>query len=189
MKKVIKTPKDMPVMLETKPMSREWKGNITDKYWATNYTGSLEKDALVPTCGDEEWREKQYQRFMKSLEIRDLLLTFGGEEACVQPDIDDEDILTRGQFFYGKNAKMMKGQPSRCHSNSCRLWEANEDNPNCHIATGYALTEDGMWRQHSWVVVERPRSYQIYETTVKRIAYFGFIMNRQECEDFCRNNY
>jgi hypothetical protein len=55
----------------------------------------------------------------------------------------------------------------------------------CSICTGYALTRDGMWRQHSWVYT---RSGTVVETTVKRVQYFGFIMNETECEIFLEDN-
>jgi hypothetical protein len=82
------------------------------------------------------------------------------------------------------------GKPCDCHRNSCDLWEANRNNPDIrvHIATGYALTKDGMWRQHSWVVWIKARSVKIVETTTPRIAYFGFVMTDKEAELFNRHN-
>lgn len=57
------------------------------------------------------------------------------------------------------------------------------------ICTGYALSEDGMWRQHSWIIWHKARSNQIIETTVPRILYFGFVMTTEMCEEFADNNY
>lgn len=93
--------------------------------------------------------------------------------------------LSRGQFFYG-SSYMRKGQPSQCHANSAYLWDANRG--HCSIATGYALSEDGLWRCHSWVVQPRSRTMRVWETTVKRVAYFGFVMNDTECQEFLDNN-
>ena len=72
------------------------------------------------------------------------------------------------------------------NSNSALLWDANRE--KCQIATGYALSADGCWRQHSWVVQPLTTKYRIWETTEKRIAYFGFILNDEECEEFYYNN-
>ena len=54
--------------------------------------------------------------------------------------------------------------------------------------TGYALSDDGMWRQHSWCICDAGEEYIedsiIIETTEKRLAYFGFIMDEEESEEF-----
>lgn len=66
-----------------------------------------------------------------------------------------------------------------------------EQNRNEHefaIAPGYALSIDGMWRQHSWMMLRGARSVKIIETTEKRVAYFGFVMTQKESLDFCDQN-
>lgn len=128
-------------------------------------------------------------QFVKSVKLRDLLLSFGGNEACIlEPEEDIDNILEYGQFWFGKNSKMMKGLPNQCHSNSCRLWESGNNKAHSRICTGYALSKDGIWRQHSWVLNLKSNSNQIIETTIHRIAYFGFIMDENGCEEFCYNN-
>lgn len=108
------------------------------------------------------------------------------EEVCMTAyDEDAVKTLSRGQFFYG-SSYMRKGQPSQCHANSAYLWDANRG--HCSIATGYALSEDGLWRCHSWVVQPRSRTMRVWETTVKRVVYFGFVMNDTECQEFLDNN-
>ena len=77
-------------------------------------------------------------------------------------------------------------QDCQCHYNSARLWYKNKD--RCFIATGYALSEDGLWRCHSWVVQPMARTVRVWETTVKRVAYFGVVLTSEECEDFVENN-
>lgn len=122
--------------------------------------------------------------------LHKILLSFGGAETCL--DLLEEDInkiLNYGQFWYGDKAKLMKGEPSQCHANSCELWELNHKDFDVHIATGYALTSDAMWRQHTWLVWKKPRSFKIIETTVKRLAYFGFVMTEEEAYEFCDQNY
>lgn len=136
---------------------------------------------------DSKIQELKYE---KSKKLRDLLLSFGGNNVLIpEPEEDIENILKYGQFWFGKSAKMMKGQPSQCHKNSCRLWESGNNKAHSRICTGYALSEDGLWRQHSWVLNFKSSSNQIIETTVKRIAYFGFIMDEEQSEEFCEMNY
>lgn len=94
--------------------------------------------------------------------------------------------MSRGQFFLGKGAKLKKGEPCHCHSNAAYMWEANKG--RCQIATGYALSDDGLWRQHSWIVQPLKVKYRVWETTVKRVAYFGTILTDEECEAFCYKN-
>jgi len=92
--------------------------------------------------------------------LRDRLLSFGGELACMDLyDPDYKNIMERGQFWYGDHARMKKGLDCECHFNSARMWDANRG--DCQIATGYALFEDGCWRQHSWIVQPLATKYRI----------------------------
>lgn len=116
-------------------------------------------------------------------ELKEILLDIGGWAACIpgiEPDI--EKIMTRGRRFPGKSI-MMKGEPSQCHSNSAFCWDENREISK--ICTGYALSRDGMWRQHSWVFT---RDQRVVETTERRVQYFGFIMTEEECEQFLFDN-
>lgn len=118
--------------------------------------------------------------------LKDGLVAFGGQWALV-PDIEDDlrDLLARGQLW-GPTNKMMKGKQSQCHSNSALCWEANSD--KLFLATGYALSTDGLWRQHSWCVHPRPRSVHVIETTTPRELYFGFVMGFEETLAFGYRN-
>lgn len=160
-------------VIECTPMDEEWKALIKERqWWATEY----DKDKLasyLPT----------YPRILDLLNFRDFLLTLGGEEACLdlrEPDF--ENICQRGQVWYGDKVNRMRGDRSQCHANSVNLWEQNQD--QLRIATGYALSDDGMWRQHTWLIYQRPRQNQVIETTEPRQLYFGFVMTFEECEEF-----
>jgi hypothetical protein len=124
-------------------------------------------------------------------QLRSKLLTFGGSVTII-PDMEEDldKIIDRGQFWYGHKAKIMRGVPSQCHKNSCDLWHVNRDNPDVelYIATGYALSSDGLWRQHSWLVLITPRGCKIIETTERRVAYFGFVMTESEAQVFDSDN-
>lgn len=168
----IESPGEMPRPLACTPMSAAWKASVAeDKWWATGYAG------------------EQEARCLAMLPLRDRLLSFGGEEACLPCTDEDLDaILSHGQLWYGDDIEMMPGEPSGCHRNSASLWEANRN--DVFLCTGYALSDDGMWRQHSWCVTD-PSSFQgrVVETTVPRVAYFGFIMTVPEAERFSDENY
>lgn len=82
----------------------------------------------------------------------------------------------------------MEGVPNQCHKNSCELWYANNDTFDIHICTGYALSQDGLWRQHSWLVAIIENQPKIIETTVDWVAYYGFIRTEEECELFYNMN-
>ena len=151
----------------------EWKDRLKERsWWATNYQG----DAVAedPRCS-------------VVLSLRDKLLAIGGCEVClptVEEDLDD--IMKYGQLWDDITTKMMKGKASRCHSNSAELWYNNKNKENFAviICTGYALSSDGFWRQHSWLVQVKPRTNVIIETTVPRVAYFGFGMTYEQAEKF-----
>lgn len=36
--------------------------------------------------------------------------------------------------------------------------------------------------------ITAPEQMRVWETTVKRVAYFGFVMNDTECQEFLDNN-
>lgn len=155
---------------ELQPMSPEWKKGIANSWWSKDYIGNTAE-------------------YEKMLALRDRLLAIDGESACLPVMEDDYDnIMQYGQIWIGKkHIRMMKGRPSRCHENVCELYLANRDYKGgiLRIATGYALSTDSMWRQHSWLVLRKARSYQIVETTTKRELYFGFCMTDDMAEDFC----
>ena len=125
-----------------------------------------------------------YDREWRRLEKR--LLDAGGKKVC-RPRNEDEDIgkiLERGKLW--KNRRLlMRGKPSECHSNTAELWSLNRG--RAWIVTGYALSRDGIWRQHSWLWDEI--SDRIVETTVIRLKYYGFPLTDDEAEYFEYYNY
>lgn len=156
------------------PMDDEWRDNCLESQWWAQSTFEEASKFFDP----------QRPLSRKLFDIRDKLLSFGGEMACMPafPDADTDYIIKYGQFWLGKNHKMMRGLPSQCHYNACSLWLENKD--NTRICTGFALSKDGMWREHSWLVQYRPSSNIIVETTVPRVAYFGYVMTKEQCEAF-----
>lgn len=161
--------------LKWNPMSEDWKSCCKERsFWGQDTLKKMKQ--MHPQMDD------------RLFELRTKLLEFAGEAVCLPAYEEDLDnILSYGQFWLGNNVKHMKGEPSHCHSNTSNLWEQNKDITN--ICTGYALSDDGLWRQHSWLIWHKARSNQIVETTTSRIAYYGFVMSYDMCEDFAYNNY
>lgn len=120
--------------------------------------------------------EPRYAQFYE------LLLSYGGDAVVPIYEEDLGKLLKRGRFSSGRST-LMKGRDSNCHSNSAALWDANKD--KAIIVTGWALSADGIWRQHSWV---KDLSGKLYETTQKRKAYFGFDLTLKEAENFFEEN-
>ena len=156
-----------------KPMSEDWKENCRDQF------GS--QDTV------EEAVRLHPQMDRRLFDLKERLLSFAGEAVCLpayEPDL--ENILSYGQFWLGYNAERMLGEDCHCHSNSALLWEVNKD--KTVICTGYALSADGMWRQHSWLIHRKPRSNRVVETTRPRVLYYGFAMTPELCERFVSYN-
>ena len=116
-------------------------------------------------------------------ELKNRLLNIGGEAVVFfDEDIDKDKIITRGESFIHPQIKIMRGAISHCHSNSSEIWSKKQKSRNLY--TGYALSIDGIWRQHSWVM----EGLILIETTIAREAYYGFRMERYEAEFFCMSN-
>lgn len=81
------------------------------------------------------------------------------------------------------NLKVKQTQNSlnECHRNSARLWSEDKGK----IITGYALSDDGIWRQHSWI----DAGDYLIETTDSRVLYFGYCLNDAESQEFEFENY
>lgn len=151
----------------------------------------MKKGCILATKNpDSEWRDLADKRGftkgrgpLRHRRLKNILLDIGGWAACIpahEPDL--AAIIGRGRRFGGES-RTVKGERSRCHSNSSLLWEANMD--KARICTGYALSSDGMWRQHSWVFFSE---LGLVETTEKRLQYFGYIMTLPECRAFLEDN-
>lgn len=144
--------------------------------------GKVQQDFLDRKIRDLV-RESPMGRKLKKL--HSTLLRIGGVHTClpvIEEDIDD--ILKRARTWVEPKIRMSRGQASRCHFNTSALWHENED--KLCICTGYALSDDGIWRQHSWCWWEGQDS--IVETTTRRVAYYGFVMDDDEADRFYYNN-
>jgi hypothetical protein len=110
------------------------------------------------------------------------LLEVGGKAVAARYEEDAEKILERGLEMSPKSLRMMIGDRNACHANTARLYETNQN--QVKIVTGYALSSDQVWRQHTWGLWGK----KVVETTEKRTKYFGFVLTPEETEEFCRHN-
>jgi hypothetical protein len=68
-----------------------------------------------------------------------------------------------------------------CHLNSSRLWLERKLGVVA-IGTGFALSDDGLWRRHSWGIGRDC----LVETTCPRERYFGIALWSDMAEGFAR---
>ena len=90
-------------------MDADWKADCKErKFWFQDTLEGMKK--MYPSMDG------------RLFNLRQKLLAFAGEAVCFPPYEEDLDnILNYGQFWVGSNAKLMRGEPSRCHANSANL--------------------------------------------------------------------
>ena len=156
-------------------MLRGWLDSCRRNGWTIGT--QLRHMDIAPASNVTAMPLEKYERLKRKL------LEVAGQAVCLRYEEDIIPITNRGQFFRGYNARKMRGDPCQCHSNSANLWDRNRD--KLSIATGYALSDDGMWRQHTWCV---DRDNRVVETTEDRLLYFGFLLSYADAEQFFQNN-
>lgn len=167
--------------IKTIAPNAEWQSRIDLEWWARkNISSPL---FYSPPGTPLETTRKQWEQFFA---LHQILLRLGGHETCFPAIEEDmEAILSRGKLWPGKS-KTMRGKPCQCHRNVLRLWVLNEGHHDVAVATGYALSKDGLWRQHSWLLYNRDGTEIVIETTEKRVAYYGVAFSREEAEAMAR---
>jgi hypothetical protein len=129
----------------------------------------------------ERYRIAQKQQ-PEIAQLKRLLLKLGGEFIVPRPEGDRiiNLLLKCGIVFHGPvlHKRMVR---SACHQNVAAAWNAKKFGI-VGIATGYALSDDGLWRQHTWGVLRDG----ILETTELREIYFGFLMLGPLADNFTK---
>jgi hypothetical protein len=110
-----------------------------------------------------------------------VLLSHGGEQV-VPPTTPDRliDVLRTHGWLWSSPILFVPGQPSACHRNAVALWRSGAAQA---VGTGYALSDDGLWRKHSWACAE---DGHLIETTEPRTAYFGVELRGRNADSFAR---
>lgn len=149
-------------MIKTIPIEKEWLARLKENGFTA----------------DASFDKGQHE------DLKAKLLTFGGE-AVVLPRVehDYKAIMGRARLFTVPpfKLKFVKGKPCHCHANVAK----NSMFEGYDIMTGYALSEDGVWRQHSWNITH---DLVLVETTEPRVAYFGFHLLNSELDKFILAN-
>lgn len=105
-----------------------------------------------------------------------MLLKRGGDLVVPHrgPD-DDLDELIAHAVDFPPQTRPADGEDGDCHRNVAILWAHGNV---ASIATGYALSPDSLWRQHSWGV--DPAGTIAETTSSERLAYVGLLLQAGE---------
>lgn len=130
------------------------------------------------------------------LALNDTLLAIGGQAIVAHPPDHFSDGLPtvlsrRAKIFDPRGAILLEGERGACHHNTAAMFAQKElwrflgrrDLPKIKIATGWALSDDGLWRSHSWGV---QKDGTVVETTCPRIGYLGVVLTPAESDTFVR---
>jgi hypothetical protein len=98
--------------------------------------------------------------------LEQKLLAHGGIRLAYRYEPDLQLLLKRGEPFE-ERADLVPGESRQCHFNAVRLWSEQRET--------LALSEDGFWRQHSWLLRQKPHpgEARLIETTIKRVKYLA----------------
>jgi hypothetical protein len=106
--------------------------------------------------------------------FRAALLRHGGRDVVPPTDPDPliEMLGEQGAVVPESTTQVLDpGERSDCHANAVALWRKADV---IAIGTGYALSGDLLWREHSWAW---DRHGRLVETTETRTRYFGVRMD------------
>lgn len=117
--------------------------------------------------GRRKFFTKKYPNYKK---LEKLLFEIGGHRLIYEPEMDEtfcDALITKGKLI--KREFLIIGTSdtsSACHDASAALAKIL---PATRFE-GYALSDDGYWRHHSWV--KHKKDY-LEVTPIGRIKYFG----------------
>ena len=83
-----------------------------------------------------------------------------------------------------RRIRLQEGVPSDCHGNAARIWRTDPERYS--IMTGYALSADGLWRQHSWAMDNTDEV--LVDEFERRKAYFGVELPPAVAEGFFKQH-
>jgi len=115
--------------------------------------------------------------------LRRRLRAMGGEMLVPAPDDVEEDIselLDKAEVMTGR-VILRQMEASGCHQNVARLWLHGLEGLTASC-TGYAHSEDALWRQHSWGCCPDG----IIETTTPRLLYWGVSYRHANADAFAK---
>ena len=118
-------------------------------------------------------------------QLKALLLRLGGDFIVAPPRTPDQDVpsLLESGFVTSGPILLNVMESSSCHQNVAAVWTKRRFGI-VGIATGYALSKDGLWRQHSWGILRNG----VLETTEARVKYFGIVLQGEKADFFAYSN-
>lgn len=128
---------------------------------------------------EERWHDWQ-QEDPALVELRNRLLSIGGTEVVPTHERDSERLVKNGTQLTTTETIQWKMESSQCHRNAANLYRSEPS--VTEIGTGWALSDDGLWRQHSWAM----RGDELVETTVSREVYFGILLDKDDADAFIK---
>jgi hypothetical protein len=116
--------------------------------------------------------------------LANLLVELGGQFLVAPPGADFyiSNLLEFG-FVMSGPVQLNIMRANSCHQNVSLLWKDRKLGM-VGIGTGYALSDDGLWRRHSWGVLREG----IVETTDNRVKYFGLLLQGSRASQFADRN-
>jgi hypothetical protein len=161
---------------------------------APSVTGGLIDDGGQVTENDKDRREHLFAERVHQQDLENpgykstwaslsaLLISHGGSAVVppLHPNPLADVIRERGDLFVPTQLLSVVGGQSDCHSNVVALWRSGAA---VAVGTGFALSQDGLWREHSWAW---NASGALIETTVPRTAYFGVRMTNEPAQLFAQ---
>jgi hypothetical protein len=116
--------------------------------------------------------------------LKPLLLKLGGAYV-VAPQKPDPDLalLIESGFVISGPVLVKSMDHHACHRNVAKMWKERKHGIVA-IGSGYALSSDDLWWEHSWGI----RRDGILETTMKRLKYFGLVLQGAKANSFAEMN-
>jgi hypothetical protein len=111
--------------------------------------------------------------------LKEKLTKIAGEMIVPSEDSDLHQIINEVNLLDKYMVRLEPGVAGQCHRNVAH-YSATK---GYRICTGWALSDDGLWHQHSWCLAGN----ELVETTVKRQRYFGIFVDGKDAEVFMCN--
>jgi hypothetical protein len=130
----------------------------------------------------ESLAKDEYEKQMEKVES--VLLGIGGTRVVgMGVNWYAGKLAEHGRQFRTNGLRAKIGRASCCHGNVAELFFSPRYQ-NAHIVNGYGLSDDGIWRHHSWLLHQG----RIIETTKARKVYYGYQLTNDEAIPFCWRN-
>tara|TARA_B100000768_G_C11230097_1_gene354666 strand:+ start:52 stop:483 length:432 start_codon:yes stop_codon:yes gene_type:complete len=139
---------------------------------------------------------KRFESVVNSFDIlSSKLLSFGGSSVKSVHEEDLDELVNSGLLYDISDGfmgyELLKMDVSKCHKNVVTFYsnfinDSDNSYDELSIVTGWALSNDGVWYQHSWLYFNYDDV--ILETTESRLLYYGVILSGVALDNFIESN-